>query len=247
MELKEAITDIWNESADGYNLYIQDELNSFKKDAWTEMILKDESKDKMRILDIGTGPGFFSVILSNQGHEVIGIDCTQNMIEAAKRNAKIANVKAEFYVMDSHELKFEDDYFDMIVNRNVTWTLYNPDKAYKEWTRVLKPEGKLMIFDANWQLFYFNEELNNKVKKAEEEYNKMYGKPFESYEKEVPDGFYKSLPLSRKLRPKWDKDKLEELGYRDIKIDTEIIDKVYDEKEMLLYGCTPSFKIVAIK
>ncbi|MEW9080452.1 hypothetical protein [Terrisporobacter glycolicus] len=32
----------------------------------------------------------------------------------------------EFYIMDSHILEFEDNYFDLIVSRNVTWTLYNP-------------------------------------------------------------------------------------------------------------------------
>lgn len=32
----------------------------------------------------------------------------------------------ELYIMDSHILEFEDNYFDFIVSRNVTWTLYNP-------------------------------------------------------------------------------------------------------------------------
>jgi ubiquinone/menaquinone biosynthesis C-methylase UbiE len=247
MPIKERIEERWNESAQGYDSYIQGELNTFKENAWTELILKDEKRKQLRILDIGTGPGFFSVILSKQGHQVTGIDCTENMVEVAKKNAIVHGVDPKFYVMDSHKLDFEDNSFDLIVSRNVTWTLYNPDNAYKEWRRVLKPEGKLMIFDANWQLFYFDEELKMKVEKAQSEYRKKYGEPFESCDEPMPDEFYMSLPLSSKLRPEWDKHKLEESGYKNIKIDTDIIDKVYDEKEMLLYGCTPSFKIVATK
>ncbi|MFR3521020.1 MAG: hypothetical protein ACLTVE_00215 [Clostridia bacterium] len=37
------------------------------------------------------------------------------------------------------------------------------------------------------------------------------------------------------------------MGYDNIKIDKNIIEKVYDEREMALYACTPLFKIVATK
>ncbi|MCC3863487.1 hypothetical protein K0040_04065 [Terrisporobacter petrolearius] len=39
----------------------------------------------------------------------------------------------------------------------------------------------------------------------------------------------------------------EKLGFTNIKVERDIIDKVYDEKEMDLYSCTPSFKIVGTK
>lgn len=78
----------------------------------------------------------------------------------------------EFYIMDSHILEFEDNYFDLIVSRNVTWTLYNPQKAYKEWKRVLKPGGKLIIFDANWYLSFFDDYVKEKVEKSIKDYKK---------------------------------------------------------------------------
>ena len=247
MELQKEIKDRWNSSADGYNLYIQEELNSFKKEAWIELILENENKDSMNILDVGTGPGFFSIILSQRGHKLTGIDCTENMIKVAKNNSKICNINADFFVMDSHELDFEDNTFDMIVSRNVTWTLYDPKKAYKEWLRVLKPNGKLIIFDANWQLHYFDKELEKKVKASQYEYSKKYGEPFESCTTEIKDEVEKSLPLSDKLRPHWDIKNLGEIGYKNIEVDNNIIDRIYDEKEMMLYGCTPSFKLTATK
>lgn len=244
-DFKEAITDRWENSAKGYDEYIQGEINTFKEKQWRKLILCEVENKNLNILDIGTGPGFFSLILSKKGHKLTGIDCSKEMIEVAKKNCE--NTNCEFYVMDSHKLNFQDNTFDMIVCRNVTWTLYNPKEAYKEWTRVLKPNGKLIIFDANWYLSYFDEDLRRKVRKAEEIYRDKYGVPYESCTKETPHEFYKCLPLSSKVRPQWDKNYLRKLGYKNISINNDIIDKVYDEKEMTLYGCTPLFKIVATK
>lgn len=244
-DFKGVITDRWENSAKGYDTYIQGEINTFKEEEWTNLILSEVENEKLNILDIGTGPGFFSLILSKHGHKMTGIDCSSEMIKIAKKNCK--NRECEFYVMDSHKLDFQDNSFDIIVCRNVTWTLYNPEAAYKEWTRVLKPGGKLIIFDANWYLSYFDEDLRKEVEKAEDNYRSKYGIPYESCTKETPDEFYKSLPMSSRLRPKWDKNYLRKLGYEHIKINSDIIDKVYDEKEMTLYGCTPLFKIVATK
>ena len=43
---------------------------------------------KMNILDVGTGPGFFAIILTLAGHNVVGIDITEEMIQRAKVNAQ---------------------------------------------------------------------------------------------------------------------------------------------------------------
>ena len=41
---------------------------------------------------------------------------------------------------------FSPKAFDMIVSRNVTWTLYDPIHAFKQWHHVLKPGGKTCDF-----------------------------------------------------------------------------------------------------
>ena len=57
--IKEAITDRWENSANGYDTYIQGEINTFKEKGWRDLILSEFEQDKLNILDIGTGPGFF--------------------------------------------------------------------------------------------------------------------------------------------------------------------------------------------
>lgn len=54
----------------------------------------------------------------------------------------------------------QDGSFDVIVTRNLTWNLEEPQKAYQEWCRVLKKGGILLNFDAGWYTIFLmtNEE-----------------------------------------------------------------------------------------
>lgn len=53
-------------------------------------------------------------------------------------------------VMDAENLDFSDESFDVIITRNLTWSLPHPIQAYSEWFRVLKKEGILLNFDAEY-------------------------------------------------------------------------------------------------
>ena len=44
----------------------------------------------------------------------------------------------DFQQMDLQNLIFLMKKFDVIVTRNLTWNLENPQQAYSEWYRVLK-------------------------------------------------------------------------------------------------------------
>lgn len=248
MELTNKVRQHWEFSAKGYSNIVKDELNSFKSDAWNKIIHEIiGNKEKLNILDVGCGPGFFSIILSKAGHNVVGIDCTENMIKEAIYNAEDENVNPQFKCMDSHNLDFEDNTFDLIINRNVTWTLTDPKGAYKEWNRVLKVGGKLLIFDANWYLHKFDEDLREENKRRELLCIKQYGSIYNSYEGPEECLLKDILPLDNKIRPEWDKEVLSELNYGNFIIRKDITDKVWEEKEKLLYGATPMFMIACEK
>lgn len=49
------------ESGEGYNHYITAELESFRKASWRRQILQHfDARDGIKVLDVGTGPGFFA-------------------------------------------------------------------------------------------------------------------------------------------------------------------------------------------
>ncbi|MCI5210969.1 MAG: class I SAM-dependent methyltransferase [Candidatus Electrothrix sp. ATG2] len=103
-----------------------------------------------RALDVGTGTGQFAVYLAQDGFEVTAIDLSDDMIAAAQQNAEQENLPIDFKVGDAEHLEFADNSFDVIVSRNLLWTLPQPEKALREWKRVLKPGGRLVVSDGFW-------------------------------------------------------------------------------------------------
>ena len=79
------------------------------------------------------------------------------MIANSRILAKEEQVSCDFQVMDAEHLSFQDESFDVVISRNLTWTLPEAAQAYKEWTRVLKPGGLLLNFDANYGATNFAE------------------------------------------------------------------------------------------
>lgn len=231
-------------SGEGYNKYITSELNSFRKQAWKAQIGKLLEGDNLRILDIGCGPGFFSCILSEEGHTVTGIDASEGMLTCARANAEKLDVNPTFFKMDVNNIEFPDDTFDVVISRNVTWTLEHPGEVYAEFKRVLKPGGKIIIYDANWHMHFFDEVLMKKVRQREEDHFKKYGV------KEIISGgdmeYFKTAPLTSIMRPQWDKKTLEALDM-EVDIEEDVGRNVYEEWEKHLYAESPLFCVCATK
>lgn len=184
---------------------------------------------------IGCGAGFFSIILSQLGHTVTGIDITPNMIEESKLLAYSVNSNVEFIVMDAEKLDFDTNYFDVVVARNVTWNLPHPDEAYKEWLRVLKPGGILLNYDAEHAKNHHH--LPQSVHHAHE-----HIKP------DLLDKchtIYHMLSISSTDRPTWDKVLLENMGAT-VTIDSTVGPRIYAEEDEF-YIPVPMFLVKAVK
>ena len=208
----------------------------------------------LRVLDIGTGPGFFSIILEELGYTTItAIDVSNKMLEVAKENIQQygkEHSSIQLIQMDAQKLEFDSESFDIIVSRNLTWNLEKPQQAYSEWLRVLKPNGALFIFDANWYAFLQNEslekEFEEKRKRAIEEKLEDYWQG-EGVNEEKMNWIVQQLPLTYQQRPQWDRNYFS--SQEGISVDTEenFGDLVWDYEEQLNYGATPMFCIKVVK
>ena len=250
-ELKEDIKQRWEDSAGGYDEGIVSELNGEKRTAWKRLILNNAPrKEGMKILDVGTGPGFFPVILGEEGHFVTGIDLTENMLKFAEKNAEENGVEAEFIRMDCTKTDFQDDTFDLIICRNLTWILTEPEKTYAEWKRILKKGGRILIFDANWNNYLFDDDMRKKRDENLERVREKYGYASHDHlDQEEVEEEGKKLPMSKNNRPSWDLDMFIKLGFKYVIADTDISDKIpFSEKELMEYeGVSPQFMVGAAK
>lgn len=248
-EQQKLIDDYWTDASDNYDSIIHDELNSFRAKAWTKLISENAPlKPTLDILDAGCGPAFFSILLSKAGHRVVGLDGSSGMLNHANQNALEYSVHPLFVKGDCHSLPFADNSFDLVISRNVTHTLRDHRQVYAEWHRVLRPGGKLLIFDANWHLVQTDAGIRKQFACREKECIERYGANFSGGKREVENcEITSSHHLGTCIRPDWDISILEQAGYNNISTEKNIIDGLWDDKEKLIYGATPMFMIAATK
>ena len=207
-------------------------------------------RSRIRILDIGTGPGFFAILLAEQGYNVTAVDFTPSMLEEARKNAGDLADQICFQQMDAQDIRFAEDSFDVIVSRNVTWVLQDPERAYKSWYKVLKPGGIMLNFDANWYRFLVDEDTKVKHDEARRNVESMDVHDFEA-DKGVDTDWMESIarkvPLTRADRPGWDEEVLGRIGFSRITCDQDAYERVLSEDEKINYASTPVFLIKAVK
>ena len=209
-----------------------------RKEAVIEIKEKETDNGKLRILDVGCGTGFFTILLAKQGHHVTGTDLTPDMIANSRILAKEEQVSCDFQVMDAEHLSFQDESFDVVISRNLTWTLPEAAQAYKEWTRVLKSGGLLLNFDANYGATNFAETSDLPENHAHNQLGNSLMQECEDIKRQ--------LPISSYLRPAWDVEELGKTGMEQISIDLGLSRRVYKEKDEF-YNPTPMFAIAAKK
>ena len=101
-----------------------------------------------RILEVGPGPGYLAVEMARRGaYEVTGLDISHTFVEIAARNARAAQVDADFQQGNAAAMPFPGNRFDLIVCRAAFKNFTQPLTALNEMHRVLKPGGKALIVD----------------------------------------------------------------------------------------------------
>lgn len=236
---KEQIVYYWEKRSESFLEQRRSELANPIAKRWMKEIEKQiPAGRRLKILDVGCGAGFFSILLAKEGHEVFGIDLTPEMIENAIQLAEEENADCCFQVMDAENPMFADETFDVVISRNLTWTLPNAEHAYGEWMRVLKTGGVLLNFDAN----YGKEDVaDTKGLPEAHAHFKVGNEMLEECER-----IKLQLPISRKNRPAYDVAVLCENTAGEIRIDTSLGKRIYLEKDEF-YNPAPMFSICAVK
>lgn len=225
MDEESTTMEAWNSAAEEYSEIVREQLRSKDKDLWMDLVYKyAPTKEKLKVLDIGTGPGFFSISLAMDGHDVTGIDLSIGMLKHAEKNAQDFGVKCDFRPMNADNLLFDSDTFDLVINRNVTWTIPDMMDCYREWRRVLAPGGRILVFDSNfnWNLFDPNHdrifrELVREMKIAGVDSGSVNtGFMFRN-------SYMETRPMLGMPRPQWDRNMLFKLRFKSIITQTECL------------------------
>jgi SAM-dependent methyltransferase len=120
-------------------------------DAEHNRLIAEQLGDCHEVLDLGCGYGSLTAFLTAAGFDTRGVDSDTQSIDRAKLLFPSLD-DGDLADMDACSLDFPDDRFDAVVLRDTLhhlWEEGDVDTAFDEIERVLRPEGRLVVFDPN--------------------------------------------------------------------------------------------------
>ncbi|WP_042142363.1 bifunctional 2-polyprenyl-6-hydroxyphenol methylase/3-demethylubiquinol 3-O-methyltransferase UbiG [Paucisalibacillus sp. EB02] len=137
---KEKSKEEWNNRADFWSARSQSMWDhGSRKDI---VPLLDKHLDhRATVVDVGCGDGYGTFKLHTLGHEVMGVDISEEMIKLARTRLQ----EVPFQVADVNQLPLADKSVDAILSINVLEWVEVPATALKEIHRVIKPDGILCV------------------------------------------------------------------------------------------------------
>ena len=100
------------------------------------------------VVDFGCGPGYYTIELAKKAKRVVAVDLSPEMLKKAQNKAEKAGVKnIQFLQSNGTNIQLEDSSVDMILLVTVYHEVGESEAVLKEFNRILKPEGKLIIVE----------------------------------------------------------------------------------------------------
>ena len=218
-ELEKRVQRYWTQRSHDFGTVRRNELEDEMGRKWFRELEKHLPENgKLKSLDVGTGTGFFAVLLAQAGHRVEGVDLTPAMLEEARALASQRGLDITFREMDAQALDYEDGCFDAVISRNLTWTLPDPERAYGQWFRVLKPGGVLLNFDADYAANVRSRSTQNRRVPADSPYGHV---GMTDRLQRENDEITLTMDVGR-ARPAWDREVLEGIGFADCRVDPRV-------------------------
>ena len=152
-QFKNKITTIFDKVAKGYD---NPSLRYFAFAA-DKMVDLAQLKPNEKVLDIACGTGMVTLAAAQKikpDGRVHAIDRSGEMLAMAEKNVgKHALNNVDYHNMDAEELAFRSNYFDVITCGFALFFLPEPLQALKQWLRVLKPGGRIIMSTFTKQAF----------------------------------------------------------------------------------------------
>ncbi|WP_159766504.1 class I SAM-dependent methyltransferase [Streptomyces sp. HM190] len=118
------------------------------REAWAARLRDWLPRRPADVLDVGCGTGSLSLLATEQGHRVTGVDSSPAMVGRAR--AKLAGHPAVFLVGDATAPPVGEERFDVVLVRHVLWALPDPARALRHWCGLLRPAGRLVLVEGVW-------------------------------------------------------------------------------------------------
>lgn len=155
---KETVERSWDHSSSDefYDYYAEQSVSAegmARATRTRDLVLRlrghDEAAEPLKVLDVGCNAGTFSMLWAEQGHDVIGVDINERLIELAKERAAAAGARVDFRVGSATDLPIESESVDVCLSPELLEHVAEWESCLDEFARVLKPNGTLFLTTTN--------------------------------------------------------------------------------------------------
>ncbi len=107
-------------------------------------ILEIKSTDV--VMDYGCGPGYYTLEIAKKAKSAVAVDISPGMLKKVQERAikaKVANI--QFIQSDGRNIQIGDEAVDIVFLVTVYHEIQDHAMVLKEFNRILKPEGRLIL------------------------------------------------------------------------------------------------------
>ncbi len=144
--LEPEVMDSWEEAVE-YDAMDFIEVNT----AFAQQAIALQPPIAARVLDGGTGTARIPVLLCQMRPQwqVCGIDLAKNMLQIGSQHVEQAGLQGQIVLelVDAKQLPYKDQHFEMVISNSLVHHLNDPLPFFQEVSRVLKPNGAILIRD----------------------------------------------------------------------------------------------------
>ncbi|MEW1921437.1 class I SAM-dependent methyltransferase [Pseudarthrobacter oxydans] len=149
--MTDAVRRYWNSQAGNFDVEADHGLvDPTVRQAWKELLLPLMPSPGCDVADLGCGTGSLSLLLGEAGHQVWGMDLSEQMVARARTKLADAGVSAEFVVGDASVPPRARGSADVVLARHVLWALPKPDAALARWAGLLRGSGTMILVEGLW-------------------------------------------------------------------------------------------------
>lgn len=114
-----------------------------------DWILGNQQEKKLKILDLGCGPGLYTEYYAKKGHNVIGVDISKNSIEYAQDQARLRKLDINYINTNYLDLELEENCFDLVTMIFTDFGVLLPKERETLLNIIFKllKKGGVFIFD----------------------------------------------------------------------------------------------------
>lgn len=141
----------WNDYAEAYDREPDHGMGDpATRRAWASLLGQWLPSAPARVADLACGTGALTVLAAELGHEVVGVDLADRMLERARAKTAGFGDRVRIVRGDVADPPVAPHGVDVVTARHIVWTLPDPWSALRRWVELVRPGGRLLLIEGRW-------------------------------------------------------------------------------------------------